>query len=74
MLEKEMNLLRLSKTNQLEATDASSTNCYLGKRGRDFEFAHLRCKVEFGECSAISKEQTLPVDINHVNGWLQKIA
>ncbi|RLU15480.1 hypothetical protein DMN91_012474, partial [Ooceraea biroi] len=41
MLEKEMNLLRMTKTSQLEGTDASSTNVFLGKQEKDLEFSHF---------------------------------
>ncbi|XP_020710994.2 signal recognition particle receptor subunit beta [Athalia rosae] len=74
LLEKEMNLLRLTKTNQLEATDASSTNFYLGKQGKDFEFTHLGSKVDFAETSAFHKDADSSADIEQLDVWLHKIA
>lgn len=74
LLEKEINLLRLTKTNQLEATDASSKNFYLGKQGKDFEFSHLGSKVEFAEASAFDKDSETSADIEQLDIWLKKIA
>ncbi|KAK2576000.1 hypothetical protein KPH14_007359 [Odynerus spinipes] len=74
LLEKELNLLRLTKTNQLEATDASSANAFLGKSGKDFEFDHLNSKVEFAESSAFVKDPETPAQIEELEVWLQKVA
>lgn len=74
LLEKEMNLLRMTKTSQLEATDSSSTNVFLGKEGKDFEFSHLDADIEFAECSAFNKDPDNPADIKQLNSWLKKIA
>lgn len=74
LLEKEMNLLRVTKTSQLEATDATSTNFFLGKQGKDFEFSHLGSKVDFAEASAFDKDSETSVDIDQLDNWLNKIA
>ena len=74
LLEKEINLLRLTKTSQLEFTDASSANIFLGKEGKDFEFIHLNSNVQFAECSAFNKDSNRPADIEQLNAWLHKIA
>ncbi|XP_046468639.1 signal recognition particle receptor subunit beta [Neodiprion pinetum] len=74
LLEKEINLLRVTKTNQLETTDASSSNFYLGKQGKDFEFIHLGSKVDFAEASAFDKDSETSADIEQLDIWLQKIA
>lgn len=74
LLEKEMNLLRMTKTSQLEATDASSTNFFLGKQGKDFEFSLLDTSIEFAECSAFNKDSDTSADIDQLNSWLKKIA
>lgn len=74
LLEKEMNLLRLTKTNQLEATDASSANTFLGKVGKDFEFSHLDTKIEFAECSALVNEADTAADLEQLQQWIQKLA
>ncbi|KZC14536.1 Signal recognition particle receptor subunit beta, partial [Dufourea novaeangliae] len=74
LLEKEMNLLRMTKTSQLEATDPSSENVYLGKEGKDFEFSQLDTHIEFAECSAFNKDADTPADIEQLNNWLKKIA
>ncbi|KOC65535.1 Signal recognition particle receptor subunit beta [Habropoda laboriosa] len=73
LLEKEMNLLRMTKTSQLEATDASATNIFLGKQGKDFEFSHLDTNIEFAECSAYNKDPDTSADIEQLNSWLKQI-
>lgn len=74
LLEKEMNLLKVTKTSQLEATDASSSNVYLGKTGKDFEFSHLERKIDFAESSAFIKDESTPADIEQLTLWLTKLA
>ncbi|XP_029035704.2 signal recognition particle receptor subunit beta [Osmia bicornis bicornis] len=73
LLEKEINLLRMTKTSQLEATDASSTNVFLGKQGKDFDFSHLDTNIEFAECSAFNKDPDTAADIEQLNSWLKRI-
>ncbi|XP_058807652.1 signal recognition particle receptor subunit beta [Phymastichus coffea] len=73
LLEKEMNLLRMTKTSQLEATDASSSNTYLGKAGKDFAFSQLDRKLDFAECSAFIKDADTPADIEPLTSWLTKL-
>ncbi|PBC31643.1 signal recognition particle receptor subunit beta [Apis cerana] len=73
LLEKEMNLLRMTKTSQLEATDASATNVFLGKQEKDFDFSHLDINIEFAECSAYNKDSETSADMEQLNNWLKKI-
>ncbi|XP_031836341.1 signal recognition particle receptor beta [Nomia melanderi] len=73
LLEREMNLLRMTKTSQLEATDASSTNAFLGKEGKDFEFSQLVTQIDFAESNAFSKDADTSADIEQLNAWLKKI-
>ncbi|XP_014228445.1 signal recognition particle receptor subunit beta [Trichogramma pretiosum] len=73
LLEKEINLLRITKSNQLEATDASSTNIYLGKSGKDFEFSHLDNKVDFAESSAFVKNSDTPAQLEILTSWLMNL-
>ncbi|OAD60248.1 Signal recognition particle receptor subunit beta, partial [Eufriesea mexicana] len=73
LLEKEINLLRMTKTSQLEATDASARNIFLGEQGKDFEFSHLDINIEFAECSAYNKDSETSADIEQLNNWLKKI-
>ena len=68
-----MNLLRVTKTSQLEATDASSSNVYLGKTGKDFEFSHLDRKVDLAECSAFIKNGDTPADLEQLTTWLTNL-
>ncbi|XP_057336716.1 signal recognition particle receptor subunit beta [Microplitis mediator] len=74
MIEKEMNLVRVTKSNQLEATDATTASSFIGIQGKDFEFSHLNTKIEFAESSAFDKESDTSADIVKVNDWLEKIA
>lgn len=74
LLEKEINLLRMTKTSQLEATDASSTNIFLGKQGKNFKFAHLDSLIDFAESYAFNKDSQTAIDIEELNKWLHKIA
>ncbi|XP_053598018.1 signal recognition particle receptor subunit beta [Microplitis demolitor] len=73
MIEKEMNLVRVTKSNQLEATDATTASSFIGIQGKDFEFSHLNIKIEFAESSAFDKESDTSADIVSVNDWLKKI-
>ncbi|XP_018371600.1 PREDICTED: signal recognition particle receptor subunit beta [Trachymyrmex cornetzi] len=74
LLEKEMNLLRMTKTSQLEATDASSTNVFLGKQGKHFEFSHLDSQIDFVESYASNDDSQMSADIEELKKWLIKIA
>lgn len=74
LLEKELNLLRMTKTSQLEATDASLVNVFLGKQGKDFEFSHLDSQIDFANSYAFNKDPQTAVDMEELNNWLQKVA
>ncbi|KAG5329596.1 SRPRB protein, partial [Acromyrmex charruanus] len=74
LLEKEMNLLRMTKTSQLEATDASSTNVFLGKQGKHFEFSHLDSQIDFVESYASNDDSQMSANIEELKKWLIKIA
>ncbi|KAK0085671.1 hypothetical protein PV325_004617 [Microctonus aethiopoides] len=74
LLEKEINLVRVTKASQLEATDSSSTSIFLGKRGKNFEFNDLNTPIEFAECSAFNKDSETSADIEQIENWLKKIA
>ncbi|KAG5319602.1 SRPRB protein, partial [Pseudoatta argentina] len=74
LLEKEMNLLRMTKTSQLETTDASSTNVFLGKQGKHFEFSHLDSKIDFVESYASNDDSQMSANIEELKKWLIKIA
>ncbi|EFN79384.1 Signal recognition particle receptor subunit beta [Harpegnathos saltator] len=74
LLEKEMNLLRMTKSSQLETTDASSVNVFLGKQGKDFEFSHLDSQIEFANSYVFNKDPNVEVDIDELKKWLQKVA
>ncbi|KAI5644243.1 signal recognition particle receptor beta subunit domain-containing protein [Phthorimaea operculella] len=75
LLEKELNLVRLTKSSQLQSVDPSQSNeaAYLGKRGKDFEFSHLSCKVEFAESSANTGDDDQPTDTKAVEEWISNL-
>lgn len=75
LLEKEINLVRVTKSNQLQSVDPSegNTGSFLGKEGKDFEFSHIRNKVEFAECSANTNDDENPTDIKPLQDWISKL-
>ncbi|XP_006822972.1 signal recognition particle receptor subunit beta-like [Saccoglossus kowalevskii] len=76
-LEKEMNTLRITRSAALEGIDSSGSNkTYLGKKGKDFEFSHLKpIKVDFVECSARgAKSEESEGDISEIEKWLYQVS
>ncbi|XP_050666204.1 signal recognition particle receptor subunit beta [Leptidea sinapis] len=74
LLEKELNLVRITKSSQLESVDSTQTsNASIGKIGKDFEFSHLNCKVEFIECSANTGDDDNPTDLKSLQQWISKV-
>nr|CAG4644254.1 EOG090X0C7N [Lepidurus arcticus] len=71
-LEKEMNVLRETRSNQLQGTsDLANNNSFLGKRGQDFQFSHLGpIKVEFVEGNVQGSQPAIQPVIN----WIQALA
>nr|CAG4641992.1 EOG090X0C7N [Eurycercus lamellatus] len=69
-LEKEMNVLRNTKSNQLEAiSEAGGKKTYLGREGKDFEFIDLLpLKVDFAASSAQTG------DLEQLEKWLDMVA
>lgn len=74
LLEKEINLVRVTKSNQLQSVDSSqSSNTYIGKQGKDFEFSHLNNRVDIVEGSANTGDDDNPADIKAVEDWISKL-
>ncbi|KAJ0176730.1 hypothetical protein K1T71_007909 [Dendrolimus kikuchii] len=75
LLEKEINLVRITKSSQLQSVDPAQTNnaAYLGKIGKDFEFSHLNCKVDVVEGSANAGDDDNPADIKALQDWILKL-
>ncbi|CAG9786624.1 unnamed protein product [Diatraea saccharalis] len=75
LLEKEINLVRVTKSSQLQSVDPSQSNntIYLGKTGKDFEFSHIGSKVDVVECSANTGDDEDPVDLKAVQEWISKL-
>lgn len=69
-LEKEINVLRTTQVNQLEAVSGEEkSNVYLGREGKDFEFEDLKTmNIEF--CDSSAQEN----DIDDLKKWLQTVA
>ncbi|XP_026327500.1 signal recognition particle receptor subunit beta [Hyposmocoma kahamanoa] len=75
LLEKEINLVRVTKSSQLQSVDPSQSNktTFLGKMGKDFEFSHLNCRVDIAECSANTGDDDNPADIKSLQEWILKL-
>ncbi|XP_042885346.1 signal recognition particle receptor subunit beta-like [Penaeus japonicus] len=71
MMEKEMNLLRETRSSQLQSTSGTgNNNSFLGHPGQDFEFGHLGgIKVDFVEAVTKGGEK-----INPITSWLEGLA
>jgi signal recognition particle receptor subunit beta len=68
LLEKEFNVIRKTRTSQLESVDDSSSNAvFLGRHDKDFSFSQLNRKIIFAEASA--KEQ----NIDSFSKWIQSL-
>ncbi|XP_028173518.1 signal recognition particle receptor subunit beta [Ostrinia nubilalis] len=72
LLEKEINLVRVTKSNQLKSVDPAETNTavFLGKQGKDFQFSHLNCKVDVAECSANTGNERDYADLKMLKEWI----
>ncbi|XP_039277221.1 LOW QUALITY PROTEIN: signal recognition particle receptor subunit beta [Nilaparvata lugens] len=57
LLEKELNVLKVTKTNQLTSIEGSSNTAYLGSAGKDFDFTQSTIPVDFAECCAFRKDE-----------------
>ncbi|KAL5242312.1 hypothetical protein ACI65C_009722 [Semiaphis heraclei] len=69
LLEKELDTLRLTKSNQLESIDGKKNKTLLGKKKKHFEFTHCQMPVEFAE--VISSSQDIVVE--PIKDWLESI-
>lgn len=53
---------------QLESVDdKASQSVFLGRQGKDFEFAHVSQNVEIAEASAVSE------DLDNLKDWLDRV-
>lgn len=70
-LEKELNMLRVTKSSQLSSTAGSANNnIYLGQIGKDFEFSQCTpINVTFSESSC-----TEPATLNGLRKWINGLA
>lgn len=73
LLEQEMNVLKITKSSQLEGTNSSPKKNLFYGGSKQFEFRHLPIRVDFAECSAFNKDKDAPADLEELNKWLQKL-
>jgi len=74
LLEKEINLVRKTKSSQLQSVDASQKNAaFLGKKDKDFEFSHLNTDVEIGEISAVDENDDTGSNLRRLTKWLENM-
>jgi hypothetical protein len=66
----------MTKLSQLESTnETANNNTFLGKKEKDFEFAHLLpVKVDFAESTAVQKDPEEPAELDGLEKWLLQIA
>ncbi|KAF0773679.1 signal recognition particle receptor subunit beta [Aphis craccivora] len=69
LLEKELDTLRLTKSNQLESIDGKKNKTLLGKKKKHFEFSHCQMAVEFAEVITSSSD----VNLEPIKDWLENI-
>lgn len=61
-------MVRSTRMRQLESVDdKASQTIYLGRQGKDFEFAHISQNVEIAEASAANSE------LDNVTDWLDRV-
>ncbi|XP_063364013.1 signal recognition particle receptor subunit beta [Cydia amplana] len=74
LLEKELNLVRVTKSSQLQSVDPSAPNsAYLGKPGKPFEFTQLGSKIEVVEGSANADDDDAPTQMSALQEWISKL-
>lgn len=69
LLEKELDTLRLTKSNQLESIDGKKNKTLLGKKKKHFEFTHCQMAVEFAEVISSSQD----IVLEPIKDWLESI-
>lgn len=74
-LEKELNLLRVTQSSQLESTNETSSNSIrLGIEGQEFEFSHLEPqRIEFAESAAMNGDSDKPAELGSLTTWISTI-
>nr|XP_047132780.1 signal recognition particle receptor subunit beta isoform X1 [Hydra vulgaris]XP_047132781.1 signal recognition particle receptor subunit beta isoform X1 [Hydra vulgaris] len=74
-LEKELTTLRQTRSAALLGIDdySSSKNAFIGKQGKDFEFAHVNpIKVQFCECN-LKNENSEETLYDQVENWMNSL-
>lgn len=60
--------MRSTRMRQLESVDdKAQQTAFLGRQGKDFEFAHLPQNVEIAEASAANE------DLENLKDWLDRV-
>lgn len=70
LLEKELNVVRQTRTNRLQSVDdkaSAGDDVFLGRQGKDFAFTHLAQDVQVVEASVRSGE------LAEVTDWLRRL-
>jgi len=69
-------VLRTTKLSQLESmTETANNNIFLGKKEKDFEFAHLLpLKVDFAESTVVQRDPEEPADVDGLKKWILRMA
>lgn len=73
LLEQEMNMLKITKSSQLEDTDASSKKNLFSNSSKQFEFKDLPIRIDFEECTAFSEDADAAANLEDLNKWLEKL-
>ncbi|KAL1459889.1 hypothetical protein WDU94_011839 [Cyamophila willieti] len=69
LLQKELNLVRRTKSNQLDDTeDVSASRLFLGDPDKDFEFSDLYNQVSF--CDTTGLDESSDYDVEQLQDWM----
>jgi signal recognition particle receptor subunit beta len=76
-LANELDRLRTSRGAALEGTSGETAKqVFVGKKGKDFEFSDLPCRVTFVTCSARGSgtdEDSSAAELDDVKDWIHKL-
>jgi hypothetical protein len=55
--------------------ETANNNIFLGKKEKEFEFAHLLpLKVDFAESTAVQRDPEEPADVDGLKKWILQMA
>lgn len=73
LLEKELNLVRVTKSSQPQSAAPAAPRAGLGAAGTPFEFSQLSSKVEVVEGSANADDDDAPAQLSALQEWISKL-